>query len=106
MTQPHLMNCSHSPDGWCLACVRELYDIDKERDLINREYHLTHELNACPTGDVIVIFYQGRIIQTRSGKTSWKTVGAAKNALLRNFGKLSSKDKQALYNLVEFRKVL
>ena len=24
MTIPHLMNCSHSPDGWCLECVGAL----------------------------------------------------------------------------------
>ena len=24
MTMPHLMNCSHSPDGWCLDCVGNL----------------------------------------------------------------------------------
>ena len=24
MTIPTLMNCSHSPDGWCLTCVSEL----------------------------------------------------------------------------------
>ena len=24
MTMPHLMNCSHSEDGWCLECVKEL----------------------------------------------------------------------------------
>ena len=24
MTVPHLMNCSHSADGWCLDCVVEL----------------------------------------------------------------------------------
>lgn len=23
MTQPHLMNCPHHPDGWCLACVAQ-----------------------------------------------------------------------------------
>lgn len=23
---PHLMNCSHSGDGWCLDCVKKLYD--------------------------------------------------------------------------------
>lgn len=23
---PHLMNCSHSDSGWCLDCVKELYD--------------------------------------------------------------------------------
>lgn len=26
MTMPHLMNCSHSEDGWCLACVKELWE--------------------------------------------------------------------------------
>jgi hypothetical protein len=26
LTIPYLMNCSHSSDGWCLACVRELHD--------------------------------------------------------------------------------
>lgn len=23
---PHLMNCDHSADGWCLACVKTLED--------------------------------------------------------------------------------
>ena len=23
MTMPHLMNCQHSEDGWCLDCVKE-----------------------------------------------------------------------------------
>ncbi len=26
MTMPHLMNCSHSEDGWCLDCVKKLWD--------------------------------------------------------------------------------
>ena len=26
MTIPYLMNCAHSPDGWCLDCVKELHD--------------------------------------------------------------------------------
>jgi hypothetical protein len=26
MTMPHLMNCSHSEDGWCLDCVKKLHD--------------------------------------------------------------------------------
>lgn len=25
MTMPHLMNCSHSPDGWCLGCVKSMH---------------------------------------------------------------------------------
>ena len=36
MTMPHLMNCSHSPDGWCLDCVRELQSkIDKQDEVFN-----------------------------------------------------------------------
>lgn len=26
MTMPHLMNCGHSDNGWCLACVKTLED--------------------------------------------------------------------------------
>lgn len=26
MTMPHLTNCQHSGDGWCLECVRKLYE--------------------------------------------------------------------------------
>lgn len=24
VTMPHLMNCDHSAEGWCLACVKSL----------------------------------------------------------------------------------
>lgn len=30
MTMPHLSNCQHSGDGWCLDCVSELYESLKE----------------------------------------------------------------------------
>ena len=30
MTMPHLMNCEHMPDGWCLHCVGQLHK-DAER---------------------------------------------------------------------------
>lgn len=26
MTMPHLMNCAHSEDGWCLDCVGALWE--------------------------------------------------------------------------------
>lgn len=26
MTMPHLMNCSHSCEGWCLDCVKREHD--------------------------------------------------------------------------------
>lgn len=34
MTMPHLTNCAHSPDGWCLKCVGELYEnLEKIKNL-------------------------------------------------------------------------
>ena len=32
MTMPHLMNCSHDDKGWCLSCVKELYDSKNKRN--------------------------------------------------------------------------
>lgn len=29
MTNPTQMNCEHSPDGWCLACVQALAKEDR-----------------------------------------------------------------------------
>lgn len=26
MTMPHLMNCDHTGEGWCLACVKKLWE--------------------------------------------------------------------------------
>tara|TARA_R110000824_G_C15185484_1_gene674210 strand:+ start:260 stop:454 length:195 start_codon:yes stop_codon:yes gene_type:complete len=35
MTMPHLMNCPHDGNGWCLSCVGEL-----ERELITAKGHV------------------------------------------------------------------
>lgn len=41
MTMPHLMNCPHSEDGWCLDCVKVLWDEKEQQswaaDFISRE---------------------------------------------------------------------
>ncbi len=38
MTMPHLMNCNHSDDGWCLDCVKELHDkYEHSRDKCERK---------------------------------------------------------------------
>ena len=37
MTMPHLMNCSHQGDGWCLACVRKLHERNETLELACRE---------------------------------------------------------------------
>lgn len=29
MTIPHLMNCSHSVDSWCLDCVKEEWELNQ-----------------------------------------------------------------------------
>lgn len=37
MTMPHLMNCQHSEDGWCLDCVKKLHDAAEELVQVSRE---------------------------------------------------------------------
>jgi hypothetical protein len=33
MTMPHLMNCDHDEEGWCLSCVKQMHDeLERERD--------------------------------------------------------------------------
>jgi hypothetical protein len=48
MTMPHLMNCSHSPDGWCLDCV------GKEHAMQDRALdYLAHDhIRSCSTCSV------------------------------------------------------
>lgn len=38
MTMPHLMNCRHSETGWCLDCVKELWD---ESTMTNERKNIT-----------------------------------------------------------------
>lgn len=43
MTMPHLMNCQHLPDGWCLECVGELHEkAIKDRTLLGNLLALIH----------------------------------------------------------------
>lgn len=48
MTMPHLMNCSHSGEGWCIDCVREQHNeieaIETQRDAL---LAACQELIAC-----------------------------------------------------------
>lgn len=55
MTMPHLMNCPHSDEGWCLACVKEMGDrlivAFKDIDQLKRElWCANHEID-CLNGD-------------------------------------------------------
>ena len=67
MTIPTLMNCAHSPDSWCLACVGELaterdalnIKLDEHRDLcVKRVATLTTERNLlkakCAESDITI----------------------------------------------------
>lgn len=53
---PHLMNCLHSEAGWCLDCVKELYDESRKLEHIlewierNQGSRLTLERDAAWDG--------------------------------------------------------
>lgn len=39
MTMPHLMNCEHQSEGWCLDCVRKLKDeLEHDESKLTKEY--------------------------------------------------------------------
>lgn len=57
MTMPHLMNCSHSEDGWCLDCVKALWEerrcdirpaVDEFSRLMERQLRDNHIKAALP----------------------------------------------------------
>ena len=56
---PHLMNCSHSADGWCLQCVKELWDEQNgvktkvQRRLINLKNRYFRSVIAYPNGHLV-----------------------------------------------------
>lgn len=55
MTMPHLMNCPHQGEGWCLNCVKEmgerLIEAIKNIDQLKRELgRANHEID-CLNGD-------------------------------------------------------
>ena len=49
MTMPHLQNCDHSEDGWCLDCVKKMhdeFDLRMEIKTSCRYQHNADELKA------------------------------------------------------------
>lgn len=62
MTMPHLQNCEHSPNGWCLDCVKKLWEsLDSrcecrfEKGVMIEEchYHACNRSGTGPNGDPI-----------------------------------------------------
>lgn len=45
MTMPHLMNCSHSCDGWCLECVKDMQN-KYELSIVNEKQKLLQRYKA------------------------------------------------------------
>lgn len=48
MTMPHLMNCRHSEDGWCLDCVKEEHE-SKERRIEELEEQVLAGVMGSPS---------------------------------------------------------
>jgi len=54
MTMPHLMNCPHSEEGWCLSCVKELWDEGKTIEL-SRQLRVSVSGHSMSVGEVVSI---------------------------------------------------
>lgn len=69
MTMPHLMNCSHSGEGWCLDCVKELYDrLEKAESKCLVSVPLDHKFTK---GDRETYLVQWKQDYADDGKTLW-----------------------------------
>lgn len=47
MTMPHLMNCAHSEDGWCLNCVKTLWEQNESIE-VQAKMHLESDEGPWP----------------------------------------------------------
>ena len=54
MTMPHLVNCPHSEDGWCLNCVKELWE-QGATVALNRQLNIMFNGHSWPIGEVVSI---------------------------------------------------
>lgn len=52
MTMPHLMNCDHSHEGWCLECVKRLHDECEEAKTAARTIYVNLR-PACLSGSIV-----------------------------------------------------
>lgn len=73
MTMPHLMNCPHSEDGWCLDCVKELWEdgttielsrqlsvlVNGHRELLGEVVSVAPTSVECPVHEVRSIHSDG-----------------------------------------------
>ena len=52
MTMPHLMNCPHMDDGWCLDCVAKQWE---ELQALRNDAERYRRLRDSPIADVRII---------------------------------------------------
>ena len=74
MTIPHLMNCSHLGEGWCLTCINEMYqDYEKELENLRERLETSKKPRMTKKQRIkralkLAVFY-GRISGTHHNKT-------------------------------------
>ncbi len=60
MTMPHLMNCPHSGDGWCLDCVQRLQKDQERIDFLatcNEGWPIVEEIKVKKTWFLSDLYY-------------------------------------------------
>lgn len=58
MTMPHLMNCDHSADSWCLDCVKEMYEDMRDRVEV-LETAIEYEIGVLEASTTMMEHYPG-----------------------------------------------
>lgn len=62
MTMPHLMNCAHRPDDWCLDCVVEL---GNERLALKQQLHALIELFPWSSANTISLDLRDEVVKAQ-----------------------------------------
>lgn len=58
MITSHLVNCSHSKHGWCLGCVKELWEQLWNQGAtieLNKELNVSVDGDSVPVGEVVSV---------------------------------------------------
>lgn len=109
MTMPKYMNCQHSPDGWCLECVKNIHDelaeakaclqmgcensgCSRERDKLRAENErLRNALQPFATGGHLHMTYgdyDSRTAVDEALKAEWHCPKCNGTSWARDYGKM------------------
>lgn len=68
MTMPHLMNCEHSDEGWCLACVRAQWnEMTHYRELLEQISKDARKTRARRLAESGLMFWDTQMEEKRNG---------------------------------------